>query len=169
MMHGSAPHHDPPAFDLEGGDIRGYDEGAIPEPDPELLLNAPFSSLVASEAQLSHRAYAVRSGHPYASRLTAEDFLYLMALRTAISRALNWGSQADVRDAREVGADWSAIATARGVTVDRAQAEFVHWIDAQAALWDSGPTPSGVRFGFSLSERASVRSLVRPPCSSMPA
>ncbi|WP_035849099.1 hypothetical protein [Cryptosporangium arvum] len=122
------------------------------------MLDVPLSSLLANELDLSQRAHATRAGY-LPDELVAEDFLYLLALRTAISRALSWGSQADVREAIEGGAKWTDVAIARGNTTAEARAEFLHWVNAQAALWDSGPTPTGLRFGLEPEHRRAVRAL----------
>lgn len=124
----------------------------------DALREATLGSLLADEARLAHRVFTARTaavGDP----LTAEVYLHLLAVRAAIVRALTWGSQADVRDAIEAGATWEQIADARSVTPARARADFRHWVDAQATLWDHGAGAAGTRLGLAPAHRAAVRAL----------
>jgi hypothetical protein len=132
------------------------------DPKPEVLRDTTLGSLLVEEARLSHEVFAARTGIA-AEPLTARTYLELLAVRAAIARALMWGSQADVRDAIEAGATWNQVALARGTTPNRARADFQQWVDAQAALWDSGASPSGVHFGLSPQHRQVVRALADRP------
>jgi hypothetical protein len=124
----------------------------------ETLRDATLGSLLAEEAQLAHRVGTVRTCSA-AEPLTADFYLHLLAVRAAIVRALTWGSQADVRDAIEAGATWEQIADARSVTSAQARADFRHWVDAQADLWDHGTGAAGIRLGLAPEHRAAVRAL----------
>lgn len=127
-------------------------------PDPQTMHDLPLSALLDDEARLSRRVVAARIGDANEA-LTAETYLELLAVRAAISQVLSWGSQIDVRDAIEAGATWTQIATARSTTTNEARADFRHWVDAQAALWDTGPSPAGAHFGLSPRQRQAVRAL----------
>ena len=131
-------------------------------PDPETFRDATLGSLLVEEARLSHEVFAARTGIA-AEPPTARTYLEVLAVRQAIVRALTWGSQGDVREAIEAGATWRQVALAGGTTPARARADFRRWVDAQAALWDSGPGSSGIHFGLGPKTRQTVRALVDRP------
>ena len=126
-------------------------------PDPDVLRESTLGSLLAAEARLSHEIFAVRSGVAV-EPLTAETYLEALAVRAAITRALTWGSQIDVREAIEAGATWPQIATARGTTLTQAREDFLLWIDGQAKLWDDNRA-AALKLGLGPSERRAIRAL----------
>ncbi|WP_073256713.1 hypothetical protein [Cryptosporangium aurantiacum] len=125
---------------------------------PDDLRAASLGALLAEEAQLAHRVTVARASD-FGEPLTAGTYLRLLEVRAAIVRTCTWGSQADVRDAVEAGATWEEIADARSVTPIRARADFLHWVEAQAALWDNGAVAGGARLGLSPRHRRAVRAL----------
>ncbi|MFI5959761.1 hypothetical protein [Cryptosporangium sp. NPDC051539] len=112
------------------------------------LRAAMLYGLLAEETQLTYRINAV---HVIADAppVTAEMYFRLLTVRAEIVRTLAADVGADMHDAREVGLSWEEIAEARTISVEEARDDFGQWIDAQAALWESGVVVGGRRLGLS--------------------
>jgi hypothetical protein len=100
------------------------------------------------EARLMNNRLPADYPHPV-EHGTAADALAVIALRESIRRDMKHGRAVRVREALELGATWSEVATALDVSPDEARALLREWADMQHRLHrgdvaDGRPQPLGL-------------------------
>jgi hypothetical protein len=101
---------------------------------------------------------SLRGRSDEAGQLSVPEALELLALGEVIVRKASYGRQLDVRSARLVGASWSQIGAALGMTKQAAWEAHGRWIEGQAELHRA----SGYE-GLDQGEEAAARRLAGNP------
>jgi hypothetical protein len=81
---------------------------------------------------LAPRGVEPAEAEPQATPLTRDEALELLALGEVIMRKAGYGRQLSVRTARAMGASWSQIGAALGISKQSAWETHLRWIEDQA-------------------------------------